>query len=101
MGGGDRSDFAGPIYPNMGPMQVSDDAPPMFVAVAADDFLLARVHGLPLVDSYRAAKKSIEFHLYADGGHGFTTGKPDTTTAHWLDQFFLWLDVMGLTKSAK
>ncbi|WP_084582965.1 alpha/beta hydrolase [Sphingomonas azotifigens] len=100
-GGAERPDFVAPIYPNMGPMQVPADAPPMFVAVAADDFLLNREKGLPLVDAYRAAKRPVEFHLFGDGGHGFGAGKPGTTTAHWLDQFLLWLDVMGLTKPAK
>ncbi|PVX28884.1 alpha/beta hydrolase [Sphingomonas pokkalii] len=100
-GGTDRPDFAAPIYPNMASMQVPADAPPMFVAIATDDFLLNREKGLPLVDAYRAAGRPLEFHLFADGGHGFGAGKAGTATAHWLDQFFLWLDVMGLTKSAK
>lgn len=100
-GGAERPDFIAPIYPNMGPMQVPADAPPMFVAVAADDFLLNREKGLPLVEAYRAAKRPVEFHLFGDGGHGFGAGKPGTTTAHWLDQFLLWLDVMGLTQPAK
>lgn len=100
-GGAERPDFVAPIYPNMGPMQVPADAPPMFVAVAADDFLLNREQGLPLVEAYRAAKRPLEFHLFADGGHGFGAGKPGTATAHWLDQFLLWLDVTGLTGRAK
>lgn len=100
-GGRDHPDFIAPIYPNMGPMQVPADAPPMFVAIAADDFLLAREQGLPLVESYRAAKRPLEFHLFADGGHGFAAGKPGTATANWLDQFFRWLDVTGLLKPAQ
>lgn len=100
-GGAERPDFIAPIYPNMGPMQVPADAPPMFVAVAADDFLLNREKGLPLVEAYRAAKRPVEFHLFANGGHGFGAGKPGTATAHWLDQFLLWLDVTGLTGQAK
>lgn len=90
-GGTDRPDFAVPIYPNMGPMQVPSDAPPMFVAIAADDFLLANQKGLPLLDSYRAAGRSIEFHLFSAGGHGFADSAAGSPEEDWLDLLYRWM----------
>ena len=95
-GGVERPDFVAPIYPNMAAMAVPADAPPMFVAIAADDFLLGRVNGFPLIDSYRAAGKPIEFHLFDRGGHGFGLGEPGTPPASWPDLFLRWLDQRGL-----
>lgn len=95
-GGADRPDFAAPIYPNMGPMTVPADAPPMFVAIAADDFLLAREKGLPLLDSYRAAGKSIEFHLFSSGGHGFGAGPAGSPEEGWLELMYRWMRTQGM-----
>lgn len=100
-GGADAPAFAAPIYPNMTALRVPADAPPMFVAVAADDFLLARVTGAPLVDSYRAAKRSIEFHLFASGGHGFGMGIDGTPTEGWMDQYLRWLGAQGFLKGTQ
>lgn len=97
-GGADRPDFAAPIYPNMAALAVPRDAPPMFVAIAADDFLLGRVKGFPLIDSYRAAGKPIEFHLFAGGGHGFGLGAPNTPPAAWPELFLRWLEHGGWLK---
>lgn len=100
-GGADRPDFAAPIYPNMGSMTVPADAPPMFVAIAADDFLLAREKGLPLLDSYRAAGKSIEFHLFSAGGHGFGAGPAGSPGEGWLDLMYRWMRTQGLLATEK
>jgi acetyl esterase/lipase len=99
-GGTDHPDFAAPIYPNMKPMKVPADAPPMFVTIAADDFLLQRAGGFGLIDSYRAAGKSIEFHLLADGGHGFGLGKPGTGSEGWIERFHIWLRTRGFLEPA-
>ena len=93
--------FAAPIYPNMAAMTVPENAPPMFVAIAADDFLLAREQGLPLVDSYRRAGKGIEFHLYANGGHGFGLGRPGTAAEGWIESFYRWLKAIGMLAPKK
>lgn len=96
LGGADKPDFVAPIYPNMGSMKVPVDAPPMFVAIAADDFLLARQQGLPLLESYRAAGRSIEFHLFSKGGHGFATGPADSPEEGWLDIMLRWMRTQHL-----
>ena len=93
--------FAAPIYPNMAAMQVPANAPPMFALIAADDFLLSRVQGFPLVDSYRAAGKPIEFHLLANGGHGFGLGRPGTASEGWIEQFHRWLGSIGMLVPGK
>lgn len=98
-GGSDTPDFAAPIYPRMTAMQVPVDAPPIFVAIAADDFLLQGVDGFPLVESYRAAGKSIEFHLFADGGHGFGLGRPGTSAEGWIELFYRWISTSGFLRS--
>lgn len=96
--GADMPAFVGPIYPNMAAMKVPDNAPPMFVAIAADDFLLARAGGPKLIDSYRAAGKSVEFHLFSSGDHGFGPGAPGTPTEGWLDVMRRWLRTRGIIK---
>ncbi|PCD01909.1 esterase [Sphingomonas spermidinifaciens] len=100
-GGADAPAFAAPIYPNMKPMDVPANAPPMFVTIAADDSLLGQAGGFGLVDSYRAAGKSIEFHLLADGGHGFGLGKPGTASEGWIEAFYRWLGARGFLKPAR
>ena len=99
-GGADKPDFIAPIYPNMGPMVVPADAPPMFVAIAADDFLLARTKGLPLIESYRDAGKSVEFHMFSTGGHGFSVGPAGSPEQGWMDVMLRWLHTRGFVESA-
>ncbi|BEV01812.1 alpha/beta hydrolase [Novosphingobium olei] len=97
--GADMPAFVAPIYPNMRPMTVPDNAPPMFVGIAADDFLIGMAGGqTALVDSYRKAGKPIEFHLFDHGGHGFGLGNRDDTTSQWPDLMLAWLKVRGLIK---
>jgi len=91
----DMPNFAAPIYPRMTAMDLPDEAPPMFVAIAADDFLLKGLQGFPLVESYLAAQKSIEFHLFANGGHGFGLGREGTAAEGWIELFYRWLETSG------
>lgn len=83
--------FIGPIYGGMGPVEVPENAPPMFVAIASDDFLFEGQFGL--IKSWFDAKVPVEFHLYQNGGHGFGLGNPDRTSNAWFDAFLHWLDV--------
>ena len=71
LGGQDaKPAFIGIIYGPLAAVTVPADAPPLFVALAADDPFFAN-GGFGLIDSWRAAKKPAEFHLYEQGGHGF------------------------------
>lgn len=90
--------FIAPIYGGMGPVEVPKDAPPLFVAIAANDFLFNGQFGL--IKSWYDAKKPVEFHLYQDGGHGFGMGYPNHTTYWWFEPFTHWLDHNGWLKSA-
>ncbi len=85
--------FIGPIYGGMGPVEVPKDAPPMFTAIAADDFLFRGQFGV--VKSWFDAGRPVEFHLYQNGGHGFGLGNPNRTSNRWFDAFIHWLDVNG------
>ncbi len=83
--------FIGPIYGGMGPVEVPKNAPPMFNAIATDDFLFRGQFGV--VESWFKAGRPVEFHLYQNGGHGFGLGNPDRTSNRWFDAFMYWLEV--------
>ncbi|MEZ5955212.1 MAG: alpha/beta hydrolase [Hyphomonas sp.] len=85
--------FIAPIYGGMGPVEVPEDAPPMFSAIASDDFLFGGEFGV--IKSWFDAGIPVEFHLYQNGGHGFGLGNPDRTSNKWFDAFIHWLDVNG------
>lgn len=95
------SAFGAPIYPGMSAMTVPANAPPVFVTIATDDFLLTRQPGMPFIDSYRAAGKPIEFHLLANGGHGFGLGRPGTASEGRIEQFYRRLGSIGMLEPAK
>ena len=88
--------FIGPIYGAMQEVEVPEDAPPMFAAIATDDFLFGGEFGV--IKSWYEAGVPVEFHLYQNGGHGFGLGNPDRTSNKWFDAFIHWLDVNGFTK---
>ncbi|AQR73632.1 esterase [Sphingomonas sp. LM7] len=93
--------FIGNIYGPLSPMAAPADAPPMFVALAADDPLFGN-SGYGLIDSWRTAKRPVEFHLYEQGGHGFGMYKKDTTSTGWFEAFADWLRMHGfLTKAVR
>ena len=71
--------------------------PPMFMAWAQDDPLVLG----PIVKFYDALKAGghkPEVHIYGTGGHGFGMRKQNTTSDHWIDEFYYWLEAQGFTK---
>lgn len=59
--------FLGDIYGPLAAMPVPENAPPLFIALAADDPLFgASEYGL--IDGWRKAGRPVEFHLYEQGG---------------------------------
>lgn len=92
--------FIGIIYGPLAPVTVPADAPPMFVALAADDPFFGN-GGYGLIDSWRAAKRPVEFHLYEQGGHGFGMYPKETTSTGWFDAFARWLGMHGMLNQAK
>jgi len=93
-----RPAFIAPIYGAMAAVEVPETAPPMFVVLAADDPLFAN-SGFGLVESWRAAGRPVEFHLYQDGGHGFGLGNPGKTSLGWFDVFMRWLELNGFLQA--
>ena len=89
-----RPDFIAPIYGPMNSVTVPANAPPMFVARAADDPLMA-LEDFGLVTAWRAAGAPVEFHMYEHGGHGFGASRRGTTSDLWLDEFYAWLKDRG------
>jgi len=93
-------DFIGNIYGSLAPVEVPADAPPMFVALAADDPLFGN-SGFGLIESWRAAKRPVEFHLFEQGGHGFGMYPKTTTSTGWFDAFARWMTMHGWMKPAE
>lgn len=94
-----RPAFIANIYGPLAGVTVPADAPPLFVALAADDPLFAK-GGFDLVDRWRAAGRPVEFHLYEQGGHGFGMYDKPTTSTGWFDAFARWLGMHGYLKPA-
>ena len=89
--------FIAPIYGGLRSVEVPADAPPMFVALAADDPLFGK-SDFGLISAWQKAGRPVEFHLYQNGGHGFGLGNPNRTSTGWFPQFMLWLEVNGMLK---
>jgi acetyl esterase/lipase len=89
--------FIGNIYGSLAPVEVPADAPPLFVALAADDPLFGN-GGFGLIESWKAAKRPVEFHFYEQGGHGFGMYPKETTSTGWFDAFASWMTMHGWMK---
>lgn len=88
--------FISPIYGSLEAVEVPKNAPPMFFAIATDDFLF---HGeAALIKSWYDAKVPVEFHLYQNGGHGFGLGNPNRTSNKWFESYMYWLEINGFVK---
>lgn len=90
-----RPDFIGVIYGAAPERPVPKDAPPAFIALAADDALLGHA-SVPIFEDWRAAGKSAELHVYAAGDHGFGMRHMGTTSDHWIEQFVQWMQASRL-----
>jgi acetyl esterase/lipase len=97
-----RPDFAAAIYPALPPhTMVPPDAPPMFIACASDDPLVAPLaNSVRLYTLWEIAGIPAELHVYARGGHGFGMRKGGLPVDHWIDAYGDWLRSQGLLKPA-
>ena len=91
--------FIGNIYGPVAAMTVPADAPPMFVAVAADDPFFGNGE-TGIIKSWIAAKRPVELHLFEQGGHGFGMYPKETTSTGWFEEFARWLGMHGMLKPA-
>lgn len=92
--------FIGNIYGPLAPVTAPADAPPLFIALAADDPFFAN-SGYGLIDSWKAAKRPVEFHLYEQGGHGFGMYPKETTSTGWFEAFVRWLRMHGMVNETE
>ena len=96
-----RPNYAAPIYGAPFPVPpIPKDVPPFFMEMAQDDNL-AGPQIVAFYDALKAAGYKPEFHIYSHGGHGWSMRKQGTTSDHWLDEFYWWLEAQGLTRPAK
>lgn len=96
-----RPAFTAPIYAFTSPVNmttVPTDAGPMFVAAATDDDLGLAPQSVALYSKWLAAKKPVELHMYARGGHGFGMRNQNLPTDSWIERFGEWLTVQGFMK---
>ena len=99
-----RCDFQISVYP--GPLGIPEgpipaDAPPAFFLVANDD--QSHVGAvLDQVTKYEQAKRPVECHLYAKGGHGFGMGTKSKLASipTWTQRLADWLTDSGLLAKA-
>jgi acetyl esterase/lipase len=94
-----RPSFAAMIYG--GPFGVMPaipaKLPPMFLAWAQND-PQAREPVIKFYDALTAAGRKPEAHIFSAGGHGFGLRKQGTTSDHWIDELYFWLEAQGLTR---
>ncbi|HET7103782.1 MAG TPA: alpha/beta hydrolase [Terracidiphilus sp.] len=97
-----RPNYAAPIYgaPFPVPPIPKEGVPPFFMEMAQDDNL-AGPQIVAFYDAMKAAGYKPEFHIYEHGGHGWGMRKQGTTSDHWLEEFYWWLEANGLTKPVK
>jgi len=97
-----RPNYAAPIYgaPFPAPPPIPKGLPPFFMEMAQDDNL-AGPYIVAFYDALKAAGYKPEFHIYEHGGHGWTMRQQATTSDHWLDEFYWWLETHGLTQPHK
>jgi len=94
-----RPSFAGLIYgaPFGAMPAIPAKLPPIFMAWAQDDPVALD----PIVRFYEALKSAgikPEAHIFESGHHGFGMKKQGTSSDHWIDEFYYWLEARGLTK---
>lgn len=95
-----RPDFAVPLYAGYrSATPVPADAPPLFVAAADDDVLVAPISGARLYEEWHKAGKPAELHIFVKGQHGFGMKKQNLPSDAWIDLFNTWLANQGFPSS--
>ncbi|MEM9179540.1 MAG: alpha/beta hydrolase [Pseudomonadota bacterium] len=95
-----KPNFIGYIYGPMTAIEVPENAPPMFAALAADDGLFSG-QGFGLVEAWQSVGVPVELHYYQSGGHGFGSYKRGVPADGWFDQFVSWMSAQGLMAPAE
>jgi acetyl esterase/lipase len=91
-----RPSFAAMLYG--GPFgaipRIPAKLPPMFLAWAQDD-QVALAPVVRFYDALLAAGHKPEVHIFSSGGHGFGTKRQGTSSDHWIDVLYYWLEAQG------
>ena len=96
-----RPSFAALIYgaPFGAMPTIPAKLPPIFLAWAQDDPValepVVRFH-----DALISAGHKPEVHVFNAGGHGFGMRKQGTSSDHWIDALYYWLEAQGFTRPA-
>jgi len=89
-----QPNFAAPIYGGrLGDSEVPENAPPIFIACAADDRVAWS--SPDLFKAWREAGKSAELHIYSKGEHGFAMRNGGLPVNTWFERYYDWLKVEG------
>jgi acetyl esterase/lipase len=91
-----RPNFAALIYgaPFGAMPTIPSQLPPTFMAWAQDD-QVALIPVRKFYDALIAAGNKPEAHVFATGGHGFGMRKQGSSSDHWIDVFYYWLQSQG------
>jgi acetyl esterase/lipase len=97
-----RPDFAAPIYGGPFGMMppIPAKLPPIFMAWAQDD-TVARAPAARFYEALKALGNLPEAHIYSNGGHGVGMRKQGTTSDHWIDEFYFWLEARGFANRSR
>lgn len=98
--GPERPDIVAAVYPAHPPdFAAETGAPPLFLSAATDDPLLPVETQLDVYRAWRKARRPVELHLYARGGHGYGVDRQGAPSDAWIEAFEAWLRAQGwLTK---
>ena len=96
-----RPNLAAPIYggPFGGMSAIPAKLPPIFMAWAQDD-IVALDAVVKFYEALKSAGDKPEAHIFSAGGHGFGIRKQGTSSDHWIDAFYYWLEAQGFTRPA-
>ena len=94
-----RPSFAAMIYggPFGGMPTLPADLPPVFLAWAQDD-AVALGPTVRWAEALASAGHRPEVHVFSSGGHGFGLKTQGTTSDHWIEVLYDWLEAQGLTR---
>lgn len=99
-----RPNFVAPIYgapfggvPEFPAANATGALPPYFLALAQDD-MLVRKDTMAFHDALVAKGYRPELHLYTAGGHGFGMRPQGTTSDHFIQHLFDWMQSNKLTR---
>lgn len=88
MGGSSDADKARAFSP---PLHAAGDAPPTFIALAANDPIADPRQSLIMFEALQAAGVPVELHVFQSGGHGHANGAPGSRFSAWQGLFASWV----------